>query len=174
MRRDLVERDQDEGALGEARVRDDKTSSTDNKVAVEQDVEIEGARAVGDAGGAVAAKVLFDEEQGAKQFDGGQASFEGGGGVEKAGLLREADRRGGVKRGTGKHATQRFEARGRGSQSGIRWSGGAGQVGAQSDVGGAHTAQGYRESAQERVGPKAIGKPESASILVGESTGWMH
>jgi hypothetical protein len=24
------------------------------------------------------------------------------------------------------------------------------------------------------VGPKAIGKPESASILVGESTGWMH
>ena len=81
MRRDFVERDENEGAFGEARVRDDKVSPTDNEVAVEQDVEIEGARAVGDAGGAVAAKVLFDEEKRAEQLDGGQACFKSGGGI---------------------------------------------------------------------------------------------
>ena len=99
---DLVERDEDEGALGEARVRDDETGAADDEIAVEQDVEVEGARAVGEAVGAVAAEVLFDEEQGAEQFEWGEIGFEGGGGVEKAGLVGESDGRGGVERGAGK------------------------------------------------------------------------
>jgi len=174
LRCDLAERDEDEGAFGEAGVGNDKTGPTDNEVAIEQDVQVEGARAIGDAGGAVTPKVLFDEEQGAEEFKGGQVCLKRGGGIEKAGLLGEADGLGGVERGAGKYAAKGVEARSRGSQRGIWGSGGAGQVGAHSDVGGAHTATGYRESAQGSVRQKDIAKPESASILVGEFKGWMH
>ncbi len=173
MRRDFVERDENKGALGEARVGDDKTGPTDNKVAIEQYVEIERAGAVGDAGGAVAAKVLLDEEQRAEQFEGRQIGLKGSSGVEEAGLSGEADRRGGVERGTGKHATKRSKARGRGSESGL-WA-------ALRRLRCLRPFRCRRCAYCPRVprtapGDEAeeIGKPNLLASLLENSSGWMH
>jgi hypothetical protein len=91
---DLAERDEDKGALDKTWMRDDKTRPANDEIAVEQNVEVEGAGAVGEAEDAVAAEVPLDEEQSAEKFDRCQFGFQGSGGVEEAGLIGEADRRG--------------------------------------------------------------------------------
>ncbi len=94
--RDFVQRDEDEGALGEARMRDFKAGLAEDEIVVEENVEIEGARAVRNTGGAVAAEFTLDEENGAKQFERRQSCFESYDRVEKAGLIGEAHGLGGV------------------------------------------------------------------------------
>jgi hypothetical protein len=147
-------------------VGDDEARSADNEVSVEQDVEVKGARAVGEAAGAVTAKVLFDEEQGAEQFEGSQAGFEGGSSIEKAGLIGESDRRGGVEGGTGRDAAKGFKARRCGSQGGLGRAYGAGQVRAHSDVSGVHPASGYREVLWRGWCKRGLGNPNLLASLL--------
>ncbi len=135
---DFVEGDEDKGALGEARMGDFEAGFAEDEIAVEENVEIEGARAIGNTGGAVAAEVAFDEENGAKQFERRQSGFESDNGVEEAGLISEADGRGGVDRGAGRDAAEGGEAHGRCGERDFRRAGGAGQVGAKGDVGERH------------------------------------
>lgn len=54
------ERDQDERALGEAWMRNFEGRLGEDQIAIEEDVEIERTRAVGDGGGAVAAEDALD------------------------------------------------------------------------------------------------------------------
>ena len=68
MRGDFIERDEDEGALGEAGMRNLKVELGNDEIAVEENVEIEGAGAVGGSQGAVAAVVALDGEQSMKKL----------------------------------------------------------------------------------------------------------
>jgi len=126
-------------------MRNDEARTADDKIAIEQNVEVQRAGTVGNCVGAIAAEVLLDEEQRAEQLDGSEAGIERHGGVEEARLIGIANRHGGVERGAGGHAAEGFKARSSGCQSGFRGTGLAGQVRAHSYVGGAHTASGYRE-----------------------------
>jgi hypothetical protein len=92
-------------------MRDFKAGYAEDEIAVEENVENEGARAIGNTGCAVATEVAFDEENGAKQFERRQSGFESDDGVEEAGLIGEADGRGGVERGTGGDAPRAMVAR---------------------------------------------------------------
>jgi hypothetical protein len=55
----LVERYQNEGALGEARVRHFKAGLAEHEIAIEDEIEIECTRTVGDGVEPVAAEFLF-------------------------------------------------------------------------------------------------------------------
>jgi hypothetical protein len=65
IRRDFGQRLEDEGAQVQARMRQGQARQADELVAVEQQVEVERARAV--AFGADAAEALFDVKQGVEQ-----------------------------------------------------------------------------------------------------------
>jgi len=107
----------------------------------EQNVEVEGAGAVLEAGGAVAAEVLFDAEKGGQQGMRIEAGFQGYNRIDKARLGGKADRIGGVERRAANYAAQGFKARGRGGERRVGRSGMAGQVRAHSDVGRVHGLQ---------------------------------
>lgn len=91
-----MKRDEDKGAPGKARMRDLQAGFAKDQVAIEEDVEIEGPRAVGKVGDAVAAEFALEGEKSAEQFERAEIGFKGNDGVEKPGLIGEADGRGGV------------------------------------------------------------------------------
>ncbi len=68
----------------------------EDHVAVEEHIEVEGARAVGNAVGAVAAEAVLNGQQSFEEGLGLEAGFEGDGGVEKLRLIGVADGLGGV------------------------------------------------------------------------------
>jgi len=57
---DFGEGDEDEGALSESGMRDFETGFAEDEIAIEEDVEVEGAGAVGDGAGAIAAEEALD------------------------------------------------------------------------------------------------------------------
>jgi hypothetical protein len=142
MRRNLIERDEDEGALGQAGMGNFKIRFADAEIAVEENVEIERAGAVGEARRAVAAELLFDGQQGVKQRARSERGFKGDDGIYEAGLRGKSDGRGGVERGTADDAAEGGEARGCSGQRDVGQTGVAGQVCAHSDVSGVHLFQG--------------------------------
>ena len=60
---DFDKGDEDEGALGETGMRDFEVELREDEVAVEEEIEVEGARAVGEGDGAVAAEVALDGKE---------------------------------------------------------------------------------------------------------------
>ncbi len=94
----LRQRREDEGALVQAGVGQDKLGRVEDGIAVEQDVEVDDAGTVGDGGGAVAAHLLLDGEEGGEELGGWEWSAQQGGGVEEMRLIEVADR-GGVLEG---------------------------------------------------------------------------
>src|ERR1039457_859225 len=60
---DFNEGDEDEGALGEARMRDFEAEFRKDEIAAEEEVEVDGAGAVGKAGGAVATEEALDGKE---------------------------------------------------------------------------------------------------------------
>jgi len=140
--RDFVERDEDKGALSEARMGNLKIGLVEDEVVVEQHVEVEGAGAVGEARSSIAAKVVFDDEQRGEQRAWGERSFELDDSVDEARLAGKADWFGGVERRLAHDAAERVETRGSGSESGLDRTGGTGEVAAHGDEGSAHTVQG--------------------------------
>lgn len=91
LRRDFVERNQNEGALGHARMRNLQIGLTEAKVSQHQDIQIEGARAVAWAERAVAAVLALEVEQRIEQRVRRKRRFEHDDCVEKSWLLGEAD-----------------------------------------------------------------------------------
>lgn len=138
---DLMERDKNEGAFRQAGVRDFQIGLTDCEIAEEQDVEIEGARAVGDACGAVAAELLLNGEQLLQQLRRLEIRFQHDDGVYKARLGGESNRLRRVERRAGDDAPQGFKTSSCDGECCLGRSGIAGQVRSQSDVGCWHPFQ---------------------------------
>ncbi len=63
MRRDFVERDEDEGTFGEARVRKLEACFAEHEIAVENEIEVESARTIVDREETIATEVEFDLEE---------------------------------------------------------------------------------------------------------------
>jgi hypothetical protein len=161
---DFVQRDEDEGALGEAGVRDFQAGLGEDEIAVEENVEVEGAGAVRDGGGAVAAEVALNGEECGEKIARGKIRFEGEDGVEEAGLINKAggetDGGSGVERGARGDAAEGGEALDGGGERGFGRAGGAGEIRAEGDVGEGHGikdsgASGVSESAGRRVSKSA-------------------
>lgn len=133
-------------------MRDVEIGFADHQVAEQENIEIEGARPVGDSGGAVAAEFAFDVQQGGKEFTRVEGSFDAYYRVQKTGLVLKANGRGGIEGGAGYDAAERSDALNCGGHRGIRRSGGAGEIGAQADISGAHTFQDYR--GERESGPR--------------------
>ena len=79
---------------GQARVRHFEPESAENQIVVEKNVQVERARAVDGAPGAVAAEVEFKGEQSVQQRAWREPGFKRDHGVHEAGLIGEADGRG--------------------------------------------------------------------------------
>lgn len=109
-----------------------------DEVSVEQDVEIEGARAIEYAGRAVAAEFALDEEERVEERGRGEIGFEGHDSVDEARLRGESHRRGGVKGGTADDAADGGKAIDGGGEGSLRRPGGTSDVGAHPDVSGLH------------------------------------
>jgi len=139
---DFNEGDKDESALGEAGMREFEVELREDEVAVEEEIEVEGARAVGEAGGAVAAEEALDGKQGVEEDARGEIGRESNDGVEEAGLGSKARGKtnggGGVERGVCGDAAERGEVREDGGERGVGIAGRAGEVGAEGDVGEGH------------------------------------
>ena len=90
LRRDLVERNEDECALGQSRMRNLQIGFTEAKVSHHQDIQVERARAVAHAGGAVASELKLEVEQRVEQSMRGETCFKRYDCVEKPGLVGEA------------------------------------------------------------------------------------
>jgi hypothetical protein len=138
MGRNFVQGNKNKGALGKARVRNFESRFAEHKIAVENEIEIESTRAVGDGVEAVAAEFLLDGEKCAEKLERGERRFKRESGVEEARLIGEADGRGGVERRAGCDAAERGEAREGGGKGCIGGAGGAGNVRAEGDVGERH------------------------------------
>ena len=129
--RDFIERNEDEGPLGEVRMGDLEIEFAEDEIVVEKKVEVESAGAVGNAGRTVAAEFALDGEQGMEKLIRDETGFERDNGVEEARLIGEPDGRGGVERGARCDAAKGGEARGGRGERGFGRAGGAGQVGAE-------------------------------------------
>lgn len=162
--RDFRQGHEDEGALGEAGMGQLQAGLAEAEVAEEKQIEIEGAGAVGQAARAVAAVPGLDGEQAHEQSARGKAGLQGDDGVDEAGLVRDADRRGGVKRRPGADLPERGERVERGGEGGLRSAAGAGKVGAEADVCGAHSSQSNPAGREDESGRRRV----SGSIHFGD------
>ena len=119
-------------------MRDFKAGLGEHETAIEEDVEVEGAGSVGDGSGAIASEGALDGEKSVEKWARRKIGFKSDDGVEEARLIGEADGLSGIERGTRGDAAERANLlKGRGERS-IGRPGGAGKVGAESDVGEGH------------------------------------
>lgn len=139
--RDFVERNEDEGPLGEVRMGNLEIEFAEDEIVVEKKVEVESAWAVGNACGTVAAELALDGEEGMEKLIRDETGFKRDNGVEEARLIGEPDRRGGKERGACCDAAKGVEARGGSGERGFGSAGRAGQVGAEGDVREGHCFQ---------------------------------
>ncbi len=127
------ERDEDEGTLGKAGMRDFKAGLGESEIAVEEDIEVEGARTVGRGARAIAAEAALNGEERVKEWARREIGFKSDDGVEEAGLIGEADRLGGIERGTRGDATEGGNVLKCRGERGIGRTSGTGEVGAEGD-----------------------------------------
>ncbi len=136
-----MERYQDKGALGQARMRDNEVVLAQHEIAKEQNVEIERARTVALTAGAVAAEREFEIEQRLEQLARGHIRFKSDNGVEEARLIDKAHGRGGVERRAGDDAAELRETVRGGGERSVRRPGRTGNIGAEADIGDGHLIQ---------------------------------
>jgi hypothetical protein len=129
---------EDEGALREAGMRNFKAGLGEDEVAIEEDVEVEGAGAVGNGGGAVTTEETLDEKEGGEKGARSERGVKGEDGIEETGLICEADGGGGIQRGTRSDASDGREVREGRGERGVWMTGRAGKVGAEGYVGKGH------------------------------------
>jgi hypothetical protein len=135
---DFVEGHEDEGALCETGMGNFKAGLREDEIAVEENVEVEGAGTVGDGGGAIPAEDTFDEKEGCEEGSRSERGFKDDYGIQEAGLICEADGRSGIERrsrGDASDGLEFWEGRG---ERGVGMAGEAGKVGAEGDVGEGH------------------------------------
>ena len=114
-------------------MRNFEAGKVDDEITVQDQIEVECARAVGDGVETVAAEFLLEGEQRAEKSERRERGFESEGGVEEARLIGDADWRRGVERGAGGDAADGGEARDCGGESDVWRAGGAGKVAAEGD-----------------------------------------
>lgn len=90
--RDVVQGFEDEPSLGHSRVRHGEAGLVDDLIVVEQQIEVEGARAPPFS--PFAPRGSFDAAQVFEQVEGSKGCVECGGGVEERPLPRRPDRGG--------------------------------------------------------------------------------
>lgn len=161
MRGYLAERDEDEGALGHARVRDFEAGQADVDVVEEKDVEVERPGAVGDSCRAVAAEFELDGEKAVEQGLRGKIGFECNGGVDEAGLMGESNGIGAVKRGASSDAAEGRKAQSGSGESDLRGTCGAGKICAQADVSRVHGSRVARRAEARRSGRRKVSRKPS-------------
>ncbi len=135
---DFGERHEDEGALREAGMRNFKVGFRKDEIAVKENVEIEGAGAVGDGGGAIATEGTFNKKEGGEEDARSERGINRDDGIEEAGLIGEADGSGGIEprpRGDASDGSELREGR---CERGVGMAGEAGKVGAEGDIGEGH------------------------------------
>lgn len=152
-----MEGDEDEGPLGESRMGNLQFPLKDVDVGKEQNVQVERAWAVCEAGCPVAPVLLFDAEKPVKQRVRIEIGFEGNDGVHKARLRGIAYRPGGVEGRPCCDAAQGLEPLGRGGQRGFRRAGVAWYITAHSDVRRLHTF---------RLSRRRLGRGPSVVVLI--------
>jgi hypothetical protein len=133
---------EDKSPLGETRMGNVKFEFVQNEGAEHQDIEVDGARAVEKAGGAVAAELALDAEKGRQEGGGGKVCFEGDDGVDETRLVVDSDGRGGIEGRPAGDAADGAEALGGSHERGDRRTDGAGNVGAHPDVSSLHEFKG--------------------------------
>jgi hypothetical protein len=119
-------------------VRNVEAGFAEDQIAVKDEIEVEGARAVGNFGQAVAAEFVLDGEKSTEQLQWAERSLKQDGRIGEAGLIRNADGRGGVKRRAGGDAAETGKESNSGGKGDVRRAGGTGQVAAEGDGGREH------------------------------------
>jgi hypothetical protein len=135
---DFGEGYEDEGALREAGMRNFKAGLRKDEIAVEENVEVEGAGAVGDGCVAITAEEALDEKEGGEEGSRSQRGIKDDDGIQEAGLMGKADRGSGIERRTRGDTSDGGELREGGDERGIGMACEAGKVGAEGDVGDGH------------------------------------
>jgi len=110
----------------------------EHETAIEEDVEVESARAVGDGGGTIASEESLNGEKSIKEWVRREIGFKSDDGVQEARLIGEANGLGGIERGTRDDVAERANVLESCGERGIGRAGGAGKVGAEGDVGEGH------------------------------------
>ena len=105
-----MERDQNESALRQTRMGNYQAWLADDQIAEKQNVQIEGARTIGDAGCSISSKFLFDCEEPIQQGLRVEDCFEGDNGIDEARLVGKSYRLSGVKRRSTRNVAQRFKS----------------------------------------------------------------
>ena len=136
-----MKRDENEGTLGEARMRKREIELGQDQIAHQDQVEIEGAWAVGSGACAIAAEVVLDGEEELEELMRRESGLKSENGVDEPRLLSEADRRSGVERGTSGDGAECFKARCCCGESGFGRAGLTGEIGAESNVGEGHNSR---------------------------------
>jgi hypothetical protein len=98
------------------------------EVTQDQNVEVKGAGAVGNACGSVAAVDFLDAKEVIKEGMRGKFCVEGYNRIEKTRLIGETNGGGAVERGSAQETAQGFEVRSGGGEGSFGRTGGAGQV----------------------------------------------
>lgn len=114
LRSNLGQWNENKGALMHTWMRQLQRGRIQDYIAKEDQVEIEGAGAVGDAVAAVAAEIALDGQEAVKQRLGIKIGVECDSGVQKGRLVRVAHGLGGVAAGSGGDPAQLTEADNRG------------------------------------------------------------
>ena len=100
----LVQRNENECALGQSGVGNLKRSPADYEIVKEKNIHVESARAVLKIENAIPPEVLFDEQQSAQQLERCQIGFQRRDRVEKARLIGKSHWGSGVERRQCDHA----------------------------------------------------------------------
>lgn len=150
-RRDLTQRGEDEKTLSEPGVRNLEVGLIELDVAEQQNVEIERARTVGNAGRTVAPELLLDGQQCVEQIAGFKIGLEFDNGIHKSRLIGESHWACTVNRRSAGDAAERSEPLRCRRQRCLRRSSQARQVRAHRDVGSPHDFNPTRSSRSDRT-----------------------
>lgn len=146
----LVQRDKDESALGQPRMRNLEAGLVHNLIAIKQQIEIERARPIRDSSGTVAAKFALDLKQRIEQFARTKRRFKSDDGIDEARLIAKTHRLRRVKPRARRHAADRAQPANSSGQRSRRRPGRTGQIAAKTDVSGGHD---YRLRQRHDSGP---------------------
>jgi len=115
-----------------------KAGLREDEIAVEENVEVEGAGTVWDGGGAITTEETLDEKEGGEEGSRSECGVKDDDGVEEAGLIGEADGGGGIEPGTRGDASDGRELLEGSGERGVGMAGEAGKVGAEGYVDEGH------------------------------------
>ena len=117
--RELRERDQHKIALAHPRMGNLKSWFADSLVSENQNIQVQGARAIANTGRTVTSVLFFDAQQGCEQSLGIELCFKSDDRIEKSRLIGEAHRRGGIERRACHHRSQGTQPRGGSGHRGL-------------------------------------------------------